>query len=310
MGGDSGVSSGFEVRLDIGTENGHRLTVRRPGGPVERYDVKLDLCESPVCPCWDLDLVCTPADEAGPSGVRPRTLCLDLRSQQVTENRNRMAPADLALARELAASLGPGQWRELRRLFITAKRHMMESRDLTALDVLFPLETDLEGAMVGYTDIFHWAENLRFEANDERWMVDDLYCVQPGCTCHDAVVLFYPVGAAEERLETEESPTTPPTVQPAAAVRFDLRRGTARVEPDPPAEPSVALGLMKALERSHPDVKSLFTERRRILRSLYSRHLRRTESRHRPTTPPKPKVGRNDPCPCGSGKKYKRCCGR
>lgn len=22
------------------------------------------------------------------------------------------------------------------------------------------------------------------------------------------------------------------------------------------------------------------------------------------------KVGRNDPCPCGSGKKYKRCCGR
>ena len=24
----------------------------------------------------------------------------------------------------------------------------------------------------------------------------------------------------------------------------------------------------------------------------------------------KPKVGRNDPCPCGSGKKYKQCCGR
>ena len=26
-------------------------------------------------------------------------------------------------------------------------------------------------------------------------------------------------------------------------------------------------------------------------------------------TKPK-KVGRNDPCPCGSGKKYKKCCGR
>jgi len=23
-----------------------------------------------------------------------------------------------------------------------------------------------------------------------------------------------------------------------------------------------------------------------------------------------PKVGRNDPCPCGSGKKYKDCCGK
>jgi SWIM/SEC-C metal-binding protein len=29
-----------------------------------------------------------------------------------------------------------------------------------------------------------------------------------------------------------------------------------------------------------------------------------------PTIPAKsaPKVGRNDPCPCGSGKKYKKCC--
>ena len=23
-----------------------------------------------------------------------------------------------------------------------------------------------------------------------------------------------------------------------------------------------------------------------------------------------PKIGRNDPCPCGSGKKYKDCCGK
>ena len=22
------------------------------------------------------------------------------------------------------------------------------------------------------------------------------------------------------------------------------------------------------------------------------------------------KVGRNDPCPCGSGKKFKKCCGK
>ena len=32
-----------------------------------------------------------------------------------------------------------------------------------------------------------------------------------------------------------------------------------------------------------------------------------------PVTPPlqrETRIGRNDPCPCGSGKKYKRCCGR
>ncbi len=29
-----------------------------------------------------------------------------------------------------------------------------------------------------------------------------------------------------------------------------------------------------------------------------------------PITRDRPKVGRNEPCPCGSGKKYKHCCGR
>jgi len=29
-----------------------------------------------------------------------------------------------------------------------------------------------------------------------------------------------------------------------------------------------------------------------------------------PIASPDGKVGRNDPCPCGSGKKYKKCCGQ
>ncbi|MDO4527180.1 MAG: YchJ family protein [bacterium] len=29
-----------------------------------------------------------------------------------------------------------------------------------------------------------------------------------------------------------------------------------------------------------------------------------------PITREAPKIGRNDPCPCGSGKKYKKCCGK
>ena len=35
-----------------------------------------------------------------------------------------------------------------------------------------------------------------------------------------------------------------------------------------------------------------------------------TPERQEPIKREAPKVGRNDPCPCGSGKKYKKCCGR
>ena len=32
------------------------------------------------------------------------------------------------------------------------------------------------------------------------------------------------------------------------------------------------------------------------------------EKEEKESQPKIPKVGRNDPCPCGSGKKYKKCC--
>jgi len=34
-----------------------------------------------------------------------------------------------------------------------------------------------------------------------------------------------------------------------------------------------------------------------------------TERRRRYRAAKTPKIGRNDPCPCGSGEKFKRCCG-
>jgi preprotein translocase subunit SecA len=34
------------------------------------------------------------------------------------------------------------------------------------------------------------------------------------------------------------------------------------------------------------------------------------DAKKQPKRRAEPKVGRNDPCPCGSGKKYKKCCGR
>ena len=53
----------------------------------------------------------------------------------------------------------------------------------------------------------------------------------------------------------------------------------------------VAAGLLRAYR--------YFRSHRQVSPSAHTSDLRRNA----------PKVGRNDPCPCGSGKKYKRCCG-
>lgn len=44
------------------------------------------------------------------------------------------------------------------------------------------------------------------------------------------------------------------------------------------------------------------------VRALYAYWLERRTPQSAPIRRAAPKVGRNDPCPCGSGKKYKHCC--
>ena len=51
-----------------------------------------------------------------------------------------------------------------------------------------------------------------------------------------------------------------------------------------------------------PQWKEIFSEEK--MRDLYK------EQKKSGTIVKGPKIGRNDPCPCGSGKKYKHCCGR
>jgi uncharacterized protein len=60
--------------------------------------------------------------------------------------------------------------------------------------------------------------------------------------------------------------------------------------------------LIAGVAASVPAIYRYFASRRRVaMRTV-------TESRtHRR---PEPKVGRNEPCPCGSGQKFKRCCGK
>ena len=44
------------------------------------------------------------------------------------------------------------------------------------------------------------------------------------------------------------------------------------------------------------------------VRRLFQYFLQQRTQASKPVTREAPKVGRNDPCPCGSGKKYKKCC--
>ncbi len=84
---------------------------------------------------------------------------------------------------------------------------------------------------------------------------------------------------------------------------FDLfQEMLARVRAD-------SIGLMSHVQVRHEDeVEKLAPKESKKL--TLSHGSEPEPQKNQPETREQPKIGRNDPCPCGSGKKYKQCCGK
>ncbi|MCU0724697.1 MAG: SEC-C domain-containing protein [Planctomycetes bacterium] len=120
---------------------------------------------------------------------------------------------------------------------------------------------------------------------------------------------------------------------PEILVRFLSTACAARdVEPAEVEEPDLRSGLLEGVARMatpesvRPAIPALcgaflaeMEAQGRIAggrsRGLYVKALSEAfaeaaSDRPKPIVSPVSKIGRNDPCPCGSGRKYKKCCGR
>ncbi|MBI4981879.1 MAG: preprotein translocase subunit SecA [Candidatus Omnitrophica bacterium] len=77
-----------------------------------------------------------------------------------------------------------------------------------------------------------------------------------------------------------------------------------------PAKPERFKGAFSHLtqELSHPEAQPF--ERPQQGNGEDASDLAQVKEEHKTVKLDHPKVGRNDPCPCGSGKKYKKCCGQ
>ena len=82
------------------------------------------------------------------------------------------------------------------------------------------------------------------------------------------------------------------------------------VSPDG-AEPAAASGRQKQqLEQAIEQQRSQLSDHLQNAQASHGDEVSAAEAKKKPVTKDGAKVGRNDPCPCGSGKKYKNCCGK
>ncbi len=242
-------------------------------------------CTGEECHCHEVELLAQPLALVGgklvESGVAPLQAVLDVESGELSVEEVPEAGSERASLLDRLRRLLQGdrlealheRWRRARR---------QDDQDEWK-------ETDWGGidleAMVPFLEIFPSRWDLSVDLDGRRYWVVDLWCLTPDCPCTDVALDF--VAADDETAEH---------------LFVNLETG----EPDDPDAGETALRLWSALRESAgalDELRARHEAARRVALELPD-HL----------APPKPVValpraGRNDPCPCGSGKKSKKCCG-
>jgi len=282
-----------------------RYTLQLHHGPYAgiAFAAKLSACPSPVCLCTEVTFSCAPLAPVLAPAFPPFTFVLDIEERAVKpRDESALAPQALSLASGLIAEMNEQDWKDLYRYFYTYKEKQSETVDPATLEASFPPETMMDPSlMVGYKDILPFAQSFPFTVGTAHWLVDEQYCVNPQCACRDVTFDF---------LRIDLPPEGNAHVAQQLTATYDSHRDTFKPQTTPwPGQPTLKT-LTQALYKAHPNLATEIRKRRTTLRTLY-RKAQRDEHGDTPApASPATKIGPNDPCPCGSGRKYKKCCGR
>jgi hypothetical protein len=261
----------------------------------EIYQASYKVCPGPTCTCTDIDLK---LESKNGQLINPAIeVSLYLLNKSISEKTK--GDANLKLAKSLVKDFDNNDWKKLRSLFLDKKLYYTENSNLEDLDYVFPIEDiERDGLLISYNEILPFARHIIFEFNGKKIIVDDLYCVFPKCPCKDIHLYFTPFN--------EEQSIFPFMIESRAETyiiyNFKSKQWHLKQQTKMSVVPEQ---LMKALKNNY-DIQKLFGDRHKTIRRLYLNY------RHQNFQPIMPvqitRIGRNDPCPCGSGKKYKKCC--
>jgi hypothetical protein len=191
--------------------------------------------------------------------------------------------------------LGDEEWAHLRKVFLSAKRTLTENLNPEKVKYQFNIrQIEKEAARVSYISVLPFDEKLDFTSDFREFFVNDYYCLKSDCTCKSVHLVFH------------EKPANTGSKAPiAGSLTYSYGSQRDCFDENSRGSRERVGALFSSLKSTRPDLASVIRKRHRILKVLCGN----SQRKNRPPTSPL-KVGRNDPCPCGSGRKFKHCCGR
>jgi len=279
------------------------------GGALTRYEAALTVCADPRCDCYAVCCCCRPAlpDDSPAAAGLSHKFWLDVWDRSVAKTPElKAAPKTLEFAESIQARLSEPAWNELYRWFRVAKPEVIQTTEVAEIEI-DDLPNSDGARMVSFVDVFPRGLALDFSFENQLWAADEQYCVQPKCDCKETVLSFLRYADSSGR-KFARLPKLP-------AVRYNYRIGTTSKVSHGAAGTPTPEQLLSALKAACALLNEQLELRHCIMQSLYDRHnISRLNAKLEslagaPVARAVKKPGRNDPCPCGSGKKFKKCCG-
>lgn len=208
---------------------------------------------------------------------------------------------DKALSEKMVEELSEEDKTALQIAFAMEMENVLDRTDLKSLDPpdFSWKEIEEESLPVAFNSIFSWAQPFLFELGQNLYVAIDSYCLKEGCSCNGISLSFMNF---KHDIKSKRIP-------PVTIIDYNpINNKWKCLDEDVNLHgPQV---LMQECLKKYPQFAATCKKRKKHLSILYKSFLKKkgieTTSAENSGSQ---KIGRNDPCPCGSGKKYKKCCG-
>ena len=280
-------------------------------------------CDNPDCRCKDVFLTFTEVNQSGLSLKKPISFSASIDVETWQERRPPQRAAEVAgWVQEFLEQCPKSRRAEFKSSFERAKR---DARRKAA----FTIDCDevLAGTLFPYCDVLvdnsalssgGRSYTFEFYHQGREYLIEDQYCPNPNCDCQSVHLVFFEV-VTQESAHSEIWQRFQGQVTFAGETAVDERGACDMAEAD---------RILAAWWKEHQNALKLFKARYKDIKRIGQRSLEAQVPSSRQVTrrPSKltgrqsisaddrtagiNRVGRNEPCPCGSGKKYKKCCWR
>ena len=266
-------------------------------GRKQNYECIFSACPNPTCTCMtiDIDLTFMTGQNRGDLPKLCHSVAIDLDRRKLQTSPSKKLPSEEKTFGDLLLSqLGDDDFQFLGTKHFAYKNKITEAADINEIEGYFDYdEVERNGLMHAYNGILPYGDQILINIKGEKYLIVDQFCLLPKCKCTDATLDLVPAG--EDAMKAD----------PWCAFRLKYaKRHWAVMEDFPPPIPLEE--IRAAIEAQHPDFYKQLLRRHEKLKKIYLNCRRKHYSA--PQIATDRKVGRNDPCPCGSGKKYKKCC--